>query len=141
MGKGLDGDHEVRTDSERAGLRAEGRWKWMDCKGKRILYVDYRGMKPNEILPLMKETNDAVAASRGRVMILGNVKGAVVTREVMDYLKKSARMVLRQRAEKIAVVGATALLAVFFDSFVVTLERDIARKFGTEEEALEWLSE
>jgi hypothetical protein len=130
--RGPDGDHEVRR---------EGRWKWMDCKGKRILYVDYRGMKPNEIMPLMKETNDAVAASRGKVMILGNVKGAVVTREVMDYLKKSARMVLRHRAEKIAVVGATALLAVFFDSFVVTLERDIARKFATEEEALNWLSE
>jgi predicted aconitase with swiveling domain len=113
----------------------------MEHRGKRILYVDYRGMKPKDILPLMKETNDAVAASRGRVMILGNVKGAVVTREVMDYLKKSARMVLRNRAEKIAVVGATALLAVFFDSFVVALERDSARKFATEEEALKWLSE
>jgi hypothetical protein len=32
-------------------------------------------------------------------------------------------------------------LAVFFNSFVVTLERDIARKFGTEEEALKWLAE
>ena len=111
----------------------------MDRQGKRILYVDYRGMKTDEILPLMKETNDAVAASRGKVLILGHVKGAVVTREVMDYLKKSARMVLRHRAEKIAVVGATGLLAVFFDSFVVTLERDFARKFATEEEALEWL--
>ena len=67
----------------------------MEHRGKRILYVDYRGLKPEEILPLMKETNDAVAASRGKVLILGNVKGAVVTREVMDYLKKSARMVLR----------------------------------------------
>jgi hypothetical protein len=119
----------------------EAHWKWMEHRGKRILYVDYRGLKPEEILPLMKETNDAVAASRGKVLILGNVKGAVVTREVMDYLKKSARMVLRYRAEKVAVVGATALLAVFFNSFVVTLERDIARKFGTEEEALKWLAE
>jgi len=119
----------------------EAHWKWMDYKAKRILYVDYRGMKPQEILPLMKETNDAVAASQGRVLILGHVKGATVTREVMDYLKKSARMVLRNRAEKIAVVGATALMAVFFDSFAVALERDNARKFGTEEEALKWLSE
>src|SRR5512136_1838842 len=117
------------------------RWRWMEHQGKSVLYVDYRGMKPKEILPLMKETNDAVAASRGKVLILGDVKGAVVTREVMDYLKKSARMVLRYRAEKIAVVGATALLAVFFNSFVVNLERDFARKFGTEEEALKWLAE
>jgi predicted aconitase with swiveling domain len=112
----------------------------MDQKGKKILYVDYRGMKPRDILPLMKETNDAVAGSAGKVMILGHVKGAVVTREVMDYLKRSASMVLRHRAEKIAVVGATGLMAVFFDSFLVALDRDNARKFGTEEEALEWLT-
>jgi hypothetical protein len=119
----------------------EARWKWMDYQGKRILYVDYREMKPKDIMPLMKETNDAVAASRGKVLILGHVKGAVVTREVMEYLKRSASMVLRHRAEKIAVVGATGLMAVFFDSFLVALERNNARKFGTEEEALKWLSE
>jgi hypothetical protein len=117
------------------------RWKWMEHRGKSVLYVDYRGMKPKEILPLMKETNDAVAASRGRVLILGNVEGAYVTGEVMNYLKGSARMVLRQRAEKIAVVGATGLLAVFFDSFVAALGKDTARKFETEETALKWLSE
>src|SRR5512136_48164 len=111
----------------------------MQHNGRRILYVDYRGMKPRDIMPLMKETNDAVAASQGNVLILGHVKGAVMSREVMDYLKRSASMVLRYRAEKIAVVGATGLLAVFFDSFVVALDRDLARKFSTEEEALKWL--
>ena len=111
----------------------------MEHRGRSVLYVDYRGMKPREILPLMKETNDAVAASRGRVLILGNVEGAVVTKEVMDYLRGSARMVLHQRAEKIAVVGVTGLLAVFFDSFVASLGRDCARKFDTESEALDWL--
>jgi hypothetical protein len=116
------------------------RWKWVERRGKKILYVDYRGMKPREIMPVMKETNDAVAGSPGKVLILGHVKGAVVTREVMDYLKRSASMVLRHRAEKIAVVGATGLMAVFFDSFLVALDRDNARKFGTEEEALEWLT-
>lgn len=90
---------------------------------------------------MMKATNDAVAASPGRVLIPGNIKGAVIIREVTDYLKKSASMVLRHRAERIAVVDATGLMAVFFDSFVVALERDNARKFGAEEEALEWLSE
>ncbi len=121
---------------------SERRWKWLEHQGKSVLYVDYSEMKPKEILPLMKETNDAVAASRGSVLILGNVKGAVVTKEVMDYLRASTRMVLRQRAEKIAVVGATGLMAVFFDSFVATLgKRDCARKFDAEDEALDWLSE
>jgi hypothetical protein len=119
----------------------EMRWRWIEHQGKSVLYVDYRGMKPKEILPLMKETNDAVAASRGRVLIMGNVGGAVVSGEVMDYLKRSARMVLRQRVEKIAVVGATGLMAVFFDSFVAALGKDSARKFETEAAALKWLSE
>ena len=119
----------------------EVRWKWMEHNGKRIMYVDYRGMKPKEIMPLMKETNDAVAASRDKVMILGHVKDATVTPEVMNYLKRSASMVLRHRAEKIAVVGAVGLMAVFFDSFVVALDRNFARKFKTEEEALKWLSD
>lgn len=111
----------------------------MEHRGRSVLYVDYQGMKPREIMPLMKETNDAVAASRGKVLILGNIRGAVVTAEVMDYLKGSARMVLRQRAERIGVVGATGLMAVFFDSFVAALGRDCVRRFETEAEALEWL--
>lgn len=119
----------------------DARWKWVDLQGKKVLYVDYRGMKPKDIMPLMKETNDAVAASRTKVMILGHVKDATVTPEVMNYLKRSASMVLRHRAEKIAVVGAVGLMAVFFDSFVVALDRDFARKFKTEEDALKWLSE
>jgi len=32
-------------------------------------------------------------------------------------------------------------MAVFFDSFVVALDRDNARRFGTEEDALKWLTE
>ena len=117
------------------------RWKWLNHRGKTILWVDYHDLKPNEILPLMKETNDAVAASVGSVVILGIVTDATVTKEIMEYLRRSTTMVLRQRAKKIAVVGATGLMSVFFESFAVNLDKDVARKFSTEEEALKWLAE
>ena len=36
--------------------------KWMDCKGKRVLYVDFRKLTSSEILKLMKESDDMVLA-------------------------------------------------------------------------------
>jgi hypothetical protein len=115
--------------------------KWMDHKGKKILYADYRGLKPEQIDSLARETDAKLAASPMKVLFLTNIEGAVVTTETMLNVKKSAGSVLRDKVEKIAVVGVTGVKKVFFDAFVIALGKTNARSFRTEKEALDWMVE
>ena len=115
---------------------------WIDHRGKRILYVDYRKLSPEEILPLMKQSDDMVRASPTRLLYLGNIEGAVVSREVMGQLRQYADKSIRQKYERLAVVGVTGVKKVFFKAFVGMLDKSSVqvRSFDTEEEALTWLS-
>jgi hypothetical protein len=115
--------------------------KWMDHKGKRILYVDFRKLSAQEILPLMKESDDMVLASPTKVLYLGNIEDAVVSREVMGQLKQYADKSVRKRFEKLAVVGVTGVKKVFFDAFVAMMDKSSVqvKSFKTEDDALKWL--
>ena len=113
----------------------------MDHEGKRVLYADYRGLKPDQIDSLARETDAELAASPVKVLFLSNIEGAIVTTETMRNVKKSAGSVLRDKVEKIAVVGVTGVKKVFFDAFVMALGKTNARSFRTEKEALDWLVE
>ena len=117
--------------------------KWMDCKGKRVLYVDFRKLTSGEILKLMKESDDMVLASSTKVLYLGNIEDAAVTREVMGQLRQYADKSVRKRFEKLAVVGVTGVKKVFFDAFVAMMDRSSVqvKSFKTEEDALKWLVE
>jgi hypothetical protein len=117
--------------------------KWMDSKGKRILYVDFRRLSSQEILLQMKESDDMVVASPTKVLYLGNIEGAAVTREVMGQLRQYADKSVRKKFEKLAVVGVSGVKKVFFDAFVTMLDKSgvQVKSFRTEEEALKWLVE
>jgi len=117
--------------------------KWMNSKGKRILYVDFRKLSSQEILLQMKESDDMVVASPTKVLYLGNIEGAAVTREVMGQLRQYADKSVRKKFEKLAVVGVSGVKKVFFDAFVTMLDKSgvQVKSFRTEEEALKWLVE
>jgi hypothetical protein len=117
--------------------------KWIEHKGKRILYVDYRNLRPDGILPLMKESDDMVRASPTKLLYLGNIEGAVVSREVMGQLKHYADKSIRQKYERLAVVGVSGVKGVLFKAFVTMLDKSSVqvKSFKTENEALEWLVE
>ena len=117
--------------------------KWIDCEGKRVLYVDFRKLTSREILKLMKESDDMVLASPTKVLYLGNIEDAVVSREVMGQLKQYADKSVRKRFEKLAVVGVMGVKKVFFDAFVAMMDKSSVqvKSFKTEDDALKWLVE
>ncbi len=117
--------------------------KWMDCKGKSILYVDFRKLSSQEILLLMKKSDEMVLASPTKVLYLGNIEDAAVSREVMGQLKQYAYKSVRKNFEKLAVVGVTGVKKVFLDAFVAMLDKSgvQVKSFKTEDDALKWLVE
>ncbi len=116
---------------------------WMDHKGKRILYVDFRNLSSQEILQLMKVSDDMVLASPSKVLYLGNIENAAVSREVMSRLRQYADKSVRKKFERLAVVGVAGVKRVFFDAFVAMLDKSgvQVKSFRTEDEAKEWLVE
>jgi hypothetical protein len=116
---------------------------WMDHKGKRILYVDFRKLDSKAVLLLMKESDDMVVASPSKVLYLGNIEDAAVSREVMGQLKQYADKSVRKKFEKLAILGVSGVMKVFFDAFVAMMDRSTVqvKSFRTEEEALKWLVE
>ena len=96
--------------------------KWMDYRGKTILYVDFRHLSSQEILPLMKESDDMVRASPTKVLYLGNIENAAVSREVMGQLRRYSDKTVRKKFERLAVVGVTGVKKVFLGAFVTMLD-------------------
>ncbi|MBN2099148.1 MAG: STAS/SEC14 domain-containing protein [Dehalococcoidia bacterium] len=117
--------------------------KWMERNGRKILYVDFRDLSSQEILLLMKESDSMVLSSPQKVLYLGNIENAAVSREVMKQLRQYADKSVRKRFEKLAVVGVTGVKKVFFDAFVSMMDKSSVqvKSFSTEGEALEWLVE
>jgi SpoIIAA-like len=117
--------------------------KWMDCRGKSILYVDFRNLSSEDILLLMKRSDEMVLASPTKVLYLGNIEGAGVSREVMGQLKQYADKTIRKKFEKLAVVGVAGVKRVFLDAFVAMVDKSEVqvKSFKTEDEALKWLVE
>jgi len=117
--------------------------KWMDHKGKSILYADFRKLSSEEILLLMKKSDEMVVASPTKILYLGNIEDAAVSREVMGQLRQYADKSVRKKFEKLAVVGVAGVKKVFFDAFVAMMDKSTVqvKSFRTEEEALKWLVE
>lgn len=117
--------------------------EWIDYKGKRILYVDYRGLGPDEVLKEMKESDAVVRAARGKVLYLGNIENAVVSGDVMGELRQYAERIVRRKFARLAVVGVTGAMVVSMEAFLGMVSRSLVqvRSFATEAEGLDWLAE
>jgi hypothetical protein len=135
------GSVATSAEGERRRGMKELRWKWVEHKGRKILYVDYRELGSQGILLLINESFTEVLASPRPVRLLGNIGDAGVSPAVMREMKKLGGTILRQKLEKTAVVGVTGVMNVFFNAYVAVAGKDTVRKFETEKQALDWLAE
>ena len=60
---------------------------WMDHRGHRILYVDYREQRPAACLDTLREHHAVVGAASGPVLSLVDARGAVFSSEFVQAAK------------------------------------------------------
>lgn len=115
--------------------------KWIEHKGKKILYCDMRNLSPEGITAIMKETDVLILESPGKILYLGNVEGAAVNREVMQEARRLTSTSRRNKFEKMAAVGVKGVKNVLMTALVTMFDKSGVqiRSFETEEEALKWL--
>ena len=117
------------------------RIKWIDHKGKKILYVDYRGLKTTkELIQTLDESISEEVASPTKVLVLANFAGSFGSTEFMGHLKQVGKEMM-PKVQKTAVLGITGAKEILLNVYLrFTGDKNI-RTFVTEAKALDWLVE
>jgi len=109
----------------------------INYKGKEISYLDYRGLKLEEIL---KTIDDAVRTSvqeNKRRPQLSNITGVFAVPEFMDKVKEAGKMT-KHLTSKSAVVGVTGAKKLLLNAYNAFTGAGL-KPFDDEESAKEWL--
>lgn len=109
-------------------------------KGKRILYEDYSGCKPQELLPLLETARKIISAEpQGSVLALVNVKGSTFDKNVSNAMKEFVKA-NTPHIKVSAVYGVEGLMEVIFKGIIAFTGRDNLKLFRTLEEAKDFLA-
>jgi hypothetical protein len=113
---------------------------WLEHRGQRILYVDYRNLREDGCIVTLHEHADAVAAAPEPVLTLVDARGAVFGSEFMRTAKLLAPR-NTERTLKRAVLGAEGIKEVLLAFFNQVAAPVPMRPCATLEEALAYLTE
>ena len=112
--------------------------EWVVYKGKRILYIKYSGLKPQEMLDLIREATQIILDSKSnQILSLSDLTGCYTNQEFVDLSKKQG-MISLPLTKKAAVVGITGLKKILFRA-VNSVAPNPRVPFDTVEAAMDWL--
>jgi hypothetical protein len=110
--------------------------KWIDYKGKRILYVDFRKLYEEQVLANDELFVKFIKESPTKVLILANVEGAAISS--LEKIKEVSKKEVSPKVAKSAIVGITGLKDILLRAYN-SFTGSSAQPFATEQEAMDWL--
>jgi hypothetical protein len=110
--------------------------KWIDYKGKRILYVDFRKLYEEQVLANDELVIKFIKESPTKVLILANVEGAAISS--LEKIKEASKKEVTPKVAKSAIVGITGLKDILLRAYN-SFTGSSAHAFATEQEAMDWL--
>jgi hypothetical protein len=113
--------------------------KWIEHKGKRILYVDFRGLEEKEMIQTLDALAKEIAGSRGELLVLNNFEGTRATAGFMSRAKQTGKDKVGTKVAKSAAVGITGVKEVLLVAYNKFTGRNLM-SFKTEAQALDWLA-
>ena len=121
------------------------RVRWETYKGKRILILDYSGLKavkPEDkktVMELIKTARDLSAKQTTPVLFLSDVTGSQADSETISAIKEFAKFNNETKiVGKECVIGTTGLQTVLLNAINLFSGGNI-KPFATKEQAQEWL--
>ena len=113
--------------------------KQVDYKGKKIIYVDYRGLtKIEQHIQNVEELNQAVKESKTPVLILSNFESVSVGSEYMNRVKEAGKE-NQSKIKAQAVLGVTGLKNILLQGYITFTGEKNMKTFDSETEAMDWL--
>jgi hypothetical protein len=116
------------------------RTRFIEHRGKRILLLDYAGIRdPQEAIREVRNSMQVVAAQPpGSLLVLTQVRDARYNAAVLQQMKElAAHNAPYVRAS--AIVGMSGLHRIAYQAVILFSKRNI-KVFDAEEEALDWLA-
>ncbi len=112
---------------------------WMEYKGKKILYVDYRGAKTAaDSLPILHEAIEIERNSQGCLLILQNYTGTYANQEFFEEIKVLGKEV-QSKVLRNAVVGFDPIKRILLSGYILFTGDKTIKTFDAEEAAKKWL--
>jgi len=115
------------------------RISWKTYKAKQILYVDYSGLKTEEMIKLLNDSCDVLKKSSGGVLLLTNFENTTATTEYMNEVKRLGKDVITVKAAKTALLGIVGVKGVLVQGYAFFTGEKNLKAFSTEQDAMEWL--
>jgi hypothetical protein len=107
-------------------------------KGKRVLFLDYRDANEAQALALIKERRRVVAEQpKNSLLTVADLTGADFTKKVVEEIK-AATVLDRPYVKRAALVGVETAPKGLIDAVSTFSHREWAQ-FKTMEEALDWV--
>ena len=107
--------------------------------GKDILYVDYTGMKKEEVLKTMDEATEFALNENRPLLRLSNMTGVFAVKEVVEKAQESGR-VTNHLTIKRAAVGITGAKKILLNAYN-RVSGNSTRIFDTVDDAIDWLAQ
>jgi hypothetical protein len=111
---------------------------WKDYNGKKILYIDYRGMNEEEGIKNVEHQADIMRHLNEKVLVLADYTGTFATLNFMNRLKKLGKEVLEPKTEKGALIGVVGIKKMLLNTYNLFTGGNL-KAFNSEEEALKYL--
>jgi hypothetical protein len=113
---------------------------WIEHRGQRVLFVDYRNLGPAACIETLGQQVAALEASTEPVLTLVDARGAQFSGEFMAAAK-AAGPGNTKKTRKRAIVGIEGFKKVLLIFFNVAVAPAAMEPFPTIEEALAYLTE
>ena len=115
--------------------------KWIQHKGKRILYMDIASQKTEELLDIVKRLKAEIEKEPpDSVRCLCEVTGGKTNNEINEALKEFVKYV-DPYIKMITVIGLEGLQTIVFNAVVMFTRTKKLTKKNSKEEALDYLAE
>jgi hypothetical protein len=124
---------------QHTGGWAVDRVRWIEHKGKRILFEDFSGLQETKDIYEVTDTSTAIICKQPRasVLLLTDVTGAHYSPSIMKRLKDNSKLTVPYMKAYV-IVGVKGLTLTVLQSFVAFTGLDV-KLCDTLEEGKEWL--
>ncbi len=119
-------------------MSVDGRVRWIEHQGQRVLYADFSDLQGQPGMDVLELVAKKVAASPGKVLILYNFEGAAANRAWMSRVKQLGRELFDAKVERAGALGVSGIKLILLESYEKFTGRNL-KTFKTQTEALEWL--
>ncbi len=115
------------------------RIRWITHKDKRILLIDYSGLRGEEALPFIQQVPSFYKDQpKGSVLCLIDVRNAYATQDVISALNTMVKTTTRPYDKKVAILGIAGAKKVLLIT-VNMISGHTIKPFDDEQQALDWL--